>query len=173
MPPHLLKFFLSNWNSTRYPFDAYVDPIYPFAYIFISSTGTICCFGLAGMDGIFVSICLHISAQFRILKHDFEQLAPAFRNGLLEIFYSREFNFLKILIYEKSWKWKSDSIFKIRKRRTLQEIEGFDSSASRNDSYEWAYGECVFDKHIFAFRIICSGTVLRIGQFVIGKSNGL
>ncbi|KAJ6641412.1 Odorant receptor 24a, partial [Pseudolycoriella hygida] len=66
--------------KSEYPFDEYEDPIYAFAYLFISLTGTICCFGLAGMDGIFVAICLHIAAQFQILKQDFEKLTPAHQN---------------------------------------------------------------------------------------------
>lgn len=44
-------------------------------------TGNICCFGLAGVDGIFVALCLHISAQFQTLEHDFAQLTPVNKSG--------------------------------------------------------------------------------------------
>lgn len=80
-----------NILTYRYPFDAYADPIYGFAYIFIILTGNICCFGLAGMDGMFVAIALHIAAHFRILKHDFEQLTPTYQNGLLSRYFKQKY----------------------------------------------------------------------------------
>lgn len=80
-------------NYPRYPYDEYEDPMYEFTYVFNGLTGTICVFGLSGMDGIFIALCLHISAQFQIIQYDFGQLMPFQKNGMnkkVKLIYGRQ-----------------------------------------------------------------------------------
>lgn len=58
----------------RYPYDEYADSYYALTYFFDGLTGTLTAFGLSGIDGIFAAICLHILAQFRVVKHNFQLL---------------------------------------------------------------------------------------------------
>lgn len=55
--------------ENSYPFfDAYVDPYYIWCYIHLchGAFGTVA--GFVGMDGLFLTICCNITAQFKIIK---------------------------------------------------------------------------------------------------------
>lgn len=64
----------------RYPFlDAYSDINYVWCYIHLSHGGLCTATAFVGMDGLFINICNHIAAQFRIIGIDVENLTAEIR----------------------------------------------------------------------------------------------
>ncbi|XP_037040252.1 odorant receptor 10a-like [Bradysia coprophila] len=128
--------------KSEYPYDEYADPIYTLTYIVMSSTGTICAFGLSGMDGIFVSICLQISAQFRILKRNFEQMTADYTNVQNE----------RILQYSKAENQELNQKLKVLIRRHQDTIQ-------MNDDMVNLFLVNIFSHFVSAALVLCCVSV--------------
>lgn len=68
-------------NFRRYPYDELKDPMYEITYVLIALTGNVNVCGVNGLDGIFIALCLYISAQFEIIQYNFGQFTPLLKSG--------------------------------------------------------------------------------------------
>lgn len=68
---------LPNLNAFRYPFATDVSPGYEVAYIYSSYIAYIVVMMFSSADGMFISFCLYISAQFKNIQTELSFMMSA------------------------------------------------------------------------------------------------
>lgn len=69
----LKRLFYFNLKK-RFPFDINYSPVFEIIYIFSMHSGNITAASICASDGVFLGMCAHLSAQFRIISHKIETI---------------------------------------------------------------------------------------------------
>ena len=65
-----LLFFIICFSHRRFPFRTDTSPIYELTYIYVSIIGYIVVLAYGCVDGIFITLCVYIGAQFMIIQQN-------------------------------------------------------------------------------------------------------